>query len=201
MIGSMRWNNNKGYGFDETPAMTYSGDYFQKYQEMDATNMGEALTDARVKLVSSFYCGKSIIDIGIGGGKFCKQMPCFGYDVSIEANKWLVENGIYRDPYKSGADALTFWDSLEHIPDPAAIVKMASQWVFVSMPIYSGIDDCMKSKHYKPGEHLHYWTDDGLRLWFAEQGFALAGENDAETKAGREGIKSYAFFRKLQIEG
>ncbi len=195
VIGSLHWDNSKGYGFDDTPPMTYSGEYFEKYQVMDNTEMGIALTDIRVAFVNEFYIGQSIIDIGIGGGRFCKQRGAYGYDVSNEAVEWLKSVGMYADPYASQVDALTFWDSLEHIPDPAAIVQQSKKWVFVSMPIYKDMDDCLISKHYKPGEHLHYWTDQGLIDWFAGQGFVCMDCHDAETQAGREGILSYAFKR------
>ncbi len=194
--GSLHWDEERGYGFDSTPPMTYSGNgYFEKYRQLDTSPMGVDLTQARSDLVSEWYKGDDIIDIGIGGGLFCITHGAYGYDVSEEAVDWLTINGMYRDPYLHGADALTFWDSLEHIPDPAAIVAKARRWVFVSMPIYMSKRHCLASKHYKPGEHLHYWTHAGLTTWFAERGFVCMECNDAETQIGREGILSYAFKR------
>ena len=63
------------------------------------------------------------------------------------------------------------------------------------MPIYEDSRHCLKSKHFKPGEHLHYFTHDGLLLWFEQQGFACVEHNDIESQLGREGITSYAFRR------
>lgn len=195
MIGSLHWDNSKGYGFDVTPAMAYDGDYFEKYQTLDLSEMGQKLTEARVEFVNEYYIGDDIVDVGIGGGRFCIERGSFGYDVSAEAVQWLQANGMYRDPYEAKVDALTFWDSLEHIPDPEAIVRQAKRWVFVSMPIYEDMGHCLLSKHYKPGEHLHYWTDRGLIDWFARQGLVCINSHDAETQIGREGIVSYAFKR------
>lgn len=194
-IGSLHWDNSKGYGFDVTPPMVYDGDYFAKYQVMDLSDMGVKLTQARVEFVNKYYIGDDIVDIGVGGGRFCIELGAYGYDVSVEAIKWLKANGMYRDPYQSPSDALTFWDSLEHIPDPEIIIGQAKRWVFVSMPIYEDIEHCFASKHYKPGEHLHYWTDQGLIDWFARRGFVCIDCHDAETQIGREGILSYAFKR------
>lgn len=193
--GSLHWDDELGYGFDCTPVITYSGAYFVKYQQLDNTPMGLELTRARVKMVHDFYGGDDVIDIGIGGGRFCIDYGAWGYDVSEEAVYWLQTNGMYADPYLQGAEVLTFWDALEHIPDPAAIVKQASKWVFVSMPVYHSKEHCLSSKHYKPGEHVHYWTDAGLIKWFTKQGFVCMGCNNAETRLGREGIMSYAFQR------
>jgi hypothetical protein len=193
--GSLIWDDKAGYGFHSAPPMDYTGDYFAKYQLMDETPMGEALTDARVLLVDDHYQGEDIIDIGIGGGKFVILMMCSGFDVNPSAVRWLKDQGLYRDPYENKVEALTFWDSLEHIPDPIAIVRQARKWVFVSMPIYDNEAHCRSSKHFKPGEHLHYWTHSGLVDWFAQQGFILMSHNDEESRIGREGIKSYAFKR------
>lgn len=193
--GSLHWDDKAGYGFHSAPPMSYTGDYFAKYQEMDDTPMGEALTDARVEMVDDHYQGENIIDVGIGGGRFASLMMCNGYDVNPSAVKWLKDQGMFRDPYQTKAEVLTFWDSLEHIPDPAEIVRQARKWVFVSMPIYRDEEHCLASKHFKPGEHLHYWTHDGLIDWFARQGFVLVDHNSFESDLGREGIKSYAFKR------
>ncbi|MNG41039.1 hypothetical protein D3C84_1299630 [compost metagenome] len=55
--------------------------------------------------------------------------------------------------------------------------------------------DVLQSKHYKPGEHLHYWTLPGFVNWCEAQGFELQEANHAESELGREGITSFAFKR------
>ena len=189
------WDTEAGYGFHPEPAMKYDGDYFQKYMEMDNTPMGYVLTEARCDLVSQHYKGDNLIDIGIGGGAFCLSHGCYGYDVSEQAVTWLRDGGMYRNPYKAGCEAMTCWDSLEHVLDPVALVQCASKYVFVSMPIYQDREHCVNSKHFKPGEHLHYWTHDGLIDWFARLGFVCMESNDIETQLGREGIYSFVFRR------
>lgn len=175
--------------------MTYGGDYFAKYQVMDKTPMGLLLTNARINLVDEYYSGEDLIDIGIGGGVFVNCYGCAGYDVSAQAVEWLTQRGDYRDPYTVFPEAITCWDSLEHIPDPAALIKRVKKFVFVSMPIYKDEADCRASKHFKPGEHLHYWTDEGLINWFARLGFICIESNQIESDIGREGISSYVFKR------
>lgn len=64
-----------------------------------------------------------------------------------------------------------------------------------AMPIYKDQTDCLRSKHYKPGEHLHYWSLRGLIGWFARQGFGCVEINEKESELGREGITSFAFRR------
>ena len=172
--------------------MNYDGSYFQHYRELDATETGAALTKARVDMVRRHYDGTDVVDVGIGGGRFVEAIDGFGYDINKDAVGWLGGEGRYREP---SACALTFWDSLEHIPAPDRAVDAARDWVFVSMPIYSGVSDVLSSKHYKPGEHIWYWTRDGLIRWFHRLGFFCVEVNSVETELGREGILSFAFRR------
>lgn len=189
------WSDELGRGFHTKPAMTYDGDYFAKYQEMDKTPMGEALTNARCEFVSAHHSGVGLVDIGIGGGRFVEQFECMGFDVSAQAVEWLKGRKAWHNVMWHGCDAITCWDSLEHIPDPDALINNVKSWVFVSMPIYLDKEHCLASKHYKPGEHLHYWTQDGLIKWFESLGFELFGLTNIESVLGREGITSYAFKR------
>ena len=188
------WSEDLGMGFHPRPPMDYTGDYFAKYQALDATPMGAALTKARVDLVAKHFAGQ-VVDIGIGGGRFITESGAMGFDVSAEAVAWLKEQDRFYDPYANHAEAITCWDSLEHIPEPEKLLDKVGEWVFVSMPTYYDQQDCLASKHFKPGEHLHYWTERGLIRWFARNGFACWDISERESELGREGITSFAFRR------
>lgn len=198
LTDTLLWSEEKGYGWHSKPPMEYSGAYFAHYQKLDNTPMGAALTRARLELVGKYVAPNTTLDIGIGGGRFVCESGGQGYDVSAEAEQWLKANSRWRDPYYklTGAlPAVTCWDSLEHIPQPEKLLAQISEWLFVSMPIYNDMADVLQSKHYKPGEHLHYWTFQGFVSWCAAQGFELREVNHAETELGREGITSFAFKR------
>lgn len=175
---------------------TYDDGYFQKYTRMAQTEMGRKLTQARIDMVARHYSG-AVLDVGIGSGQFVIERgePTYGYDVNPYAIEWLQERGLYQDLYTESLRALTFWDSLEHIPDPAAAVARAGEWVFVSLPIFDGPEHCLASKHYRPGEHIWYFEGRGIKSWFSRQGFECVEHNTNETDLGREGIGSYAFRR------
>lgn len=192
------WSDELGMGYHPRKPMDYSGSYFEKYQAMDATPMGEALTRARVDLVSRHLKPHSLVgvtDIGIGGGRFVEAAGCTGYDVNPDAVAWLEQRGALRDPYLFPVPTITCWDSLEHIPDPERLIAQVGVFVFVSMPIYQSQADCLSSKHFKPGEHLWYWTQNGLINWFERLGFGCVEINQEESDIGREGITSFAFRR------
>lgn len=195
LTDTLLWSEERGQGFHTRPAMRYEGQYFAHYQKLDATHMGGLLTQVRVELVSKFFPTGQVVDIGIGGGRFVEWASAFGFDVCEDAVTWLKSRLRYLDPYAQPVQAITCWDSLEHIPEPEKLLAQVNDWLFVSMPIYDDMADVLQSKHYKPGEHLHYWTFDGFVNWCAAQGFELREVNHAETELGREGITSFAFKR------
>lgn len=197
---SLLWSEELGMGWHPRKPMCYEGDYWREYTLRDATPMGRALTEARFELLSRHYrpsLPSDVVDIGIGAGAFVMRANCHGYDVNPVARAWLAERGAWRDPadLQVYTGALCFWDSLEHIPVPELAVRNAREWVFVSMPIYRDARDCLQSPHFKPGEHIWYWTRAGLVDWFKREGFELREVNDMETKLGRRGILSFAFQR------
>ncbi|MNR06187.1 hypothetical protein D3C85_1222500 [compost metagenome] len=199
LTDTLLWSEELGRGFHTRPAMRYEGQYFAHYQKLDATPMGGLLTKARLELVEKYTKASQGIDIGIGGGRYVQESWSNGYDVCEDAVKWLRNLGAYRDPYEANSTGpvrhVTCWDSLEHIPEPEKLLAQVTGWLFVSMPIYNDMADVLQSKHYKPGEHLHYWTLPGFVNWCEAQGFELQEANHAESELGREGITSFAFKR------
>lgn len=181
--------------------MLYSGDYFAHYQKLDNTKMGALLTRARLDLVAKYCAPSDVVDIGIGGGRFVQESGGWGYDVCADAVTWLKCAGLFnrfKDPYDlryGPITAVSCWDSLEHIPDPRALLSRVREWLFVSLPVFEDADDVLSSKHFKPGEHLWYFSSTGFINWCAEQGFECVEMNRVESDLGREGIMSFAFKR------
>lgn len=188
------WSEELGYGWHTAPAMHYDSGYFAHYQKLDATPMGAALTNARIDLVRKYVPPAHGCDIGIGGGRYVQTSCGFGFDVCPDAVEWLRTRGDFI-PAGYTVEVATCWDSLEHIPEPEKLLARVREWLFVSMPIYKDMQDVLTSKHYKPGEHLHYWTLAGFIAWCERQGFEVQEVNHAEEELGREGITSFAFRR------
>ncbi len=188
------WSDELGRGWCGAELVPYDAAYFAKYLIMDETITGLELTRARVDMVQRHFTGTGV-DIGIGGGRFVEESGWMGYDVNRDAIGWLQENGLYLNPYSRIVDAITCWDSLEHIPEPEKLLKQVDKWLFVSMPIYTDSADCLQSKHFRPGEHIHYFTHEGFIKFCAENGFELVEFNIQEIDLGRENITSFAFRR------
>jgi hypothetical protein len=192
--GKLSWYPEIGIGYYPVIESPYDESYFLKYVAMAQTEMGQKLTQARVDLVNKYTHG-TVLDIGIGCGSFVSSRPdTYGYDINPYAVNWLIDRKIYRHPFK-GAEALTFWDSLEHIHDPTLMLQGAKEYVFISAPIYENAGHVLQSKHFRKDEHCWYWTSIGIRNFMHRFGFGCVEENYMETELGREDIGTFVFKR------
>lgn len=144
-----------------------------------------------------------LLDIGAGDGAFVRAarswgIGAFGFDVIPDAVRALVADGLYDDD-PGIWDAVTLWDTIEHLEDPALTLRRVARGalLFASVPIFGGLGDIRASKHYRPGEHLYYWTDAGFVAWMALYGFRLLERSTHETDAGRDSIGAFAFRRDV----
>jgi hypothetical protein len=190
----LNWLTGIGIGHLKSDGYEYGEAYWEIYQKYGVGDVGEKLTQARINFVKkNLGSMTSLCDVGVGNGQFVDTVKCKGTDVNPVANEWLKQHGYYVDDI-SPFQVLTFWDVLEHIEDPTDILKNAKH-VFVSTPIYSDAAACLKSKHLKPGEHIWYFTDTGIKNYMDLFGFVCKDTSDCETQLGRESIMSYYFTR------
>ncbi len=197
------WAPEVGIGWlpSYTPEI-YGLSYWAKYLAMDATAMGRALTAARHAFVRKHYPEGPLVDFGIGGGAFLKECwqrheLAWGFDINPQALDWLQQHHRWVDPYSCRMEALTCWDSLEHVPDPERLLANVEDWVFISMPVVSTFAAPTPGwRHYRRGEHLLYATGSGLRGLLDRLGFDLVDSSFFETELGRLDIQSFAFRRR-----
>lgn len=199
------WRHDLGIGHLDVTPIAYDRAYFEHYSKLADTPMGRALTAARLALVLRHWDRKGLlVDVGIGAGQFVEAcvedgIAARGADVCPVAIEWLAKRGLLHNldwPNGSAhASVMTFWDSIEHMPDPAAAIGKARGWAFVALPVCDTRAEWVLSKHFKPGEHLWYWSERGFALWAEAQGFRVEEISRVETDLGREGISSYALRR------
>lgn len=190
-------NFGVAYQADRSNLVAYDAAYYDKCASYEGQQIANRINDARIALVARHYGGGCAVDVGIGSGEFIKRRPnTFGHDVNPVAIEWLKRNDLWAERL-DWYGALTFWDVLEHVPDPGFYLRQAQlhAFVFTSLPIFDSLDQIRASKHYRPGEHLYYWTRQGFIDWMYAHGFIRLEVNDDETKAGRESIQSFAFKR------
>ena len=191
-LNELVWLPEFGIGYYPVKEAPYDDEYFSSYLDRDDAPEGKCLTNHRVRMLNG--CDGSTIDIGIGGGKFVKEKNCYGFDINPKAVDWLQKECRFLNPYRVKVENLTFWDSLEHIHDPAPILMSAKKNVFISMPIYRDSTHVLTSKHFKKDEHCWYFTDNGLKLFMSYFGFKFVSSNTGEQPI-REDIVSYHFRR------
>lgn len=185
------------YQHDQSALVEYGADYFKKYQQYEGQEVARKINAGRVALVDKYIGRGTVLDIGIGSGEFIKNRPLtWGVDVNPVAKRWLQQNRLWADELHSFR-GYTAWDVLEHVPTPADyFTHMASgSYLFTSVPIFADLTRIRQSKHYRPSEHLYYFTRDGLVWWMGLHGFALLEAQTFEIEAGREAIESFAFWR------
>ena len=198
------WTNN-GIGFLplDNP-VPYDKNYWNNYERLAGTDQGRIINRIRSDLVERWTPtgDRLLLDVGIGCGAFLQQMKShtwwkvYGTDVNPVAIDWLAKHDMLM-PTGLRARTLTFWDVLEHIPQPADVIEPhCAQWIFLSMPIYRDEHHALTSKHFKPGEHCWYFTRPGLESFMFNYRYELVEANKQETIiGGREDVWGFAFRR------
>lgn len=192
----MAWQADPGQLIDYGPA------YFEHYRGLEGSSVATRLNAGRCALLARHAAAEAtVLDFGAGSGEFVRHAKSWGFDArGFDINPATVaalrEMGAYGDDIE-GAEVVAFWDSLEHLPDPGATLRRISRGavVLVAIPVFSDLAKIRESKHYKPGEHLWYFTPAGFVAWMVEHGFDLMEESDHETRAGRDSIAAFAFRR------
>ena len=185
------------YQADRGAVVDYGAPYFVKCAAYEGTPIEEEINAGRVSLVQRWIGRSAVLDIGVGSGAFIlRHGNAMGVDVNPTAIEWLRGRKLLARGLGEFA-GYTFWDVIEHLPDPEAYLQHVRlhAFVFASIPVFDSLDNIRSSKHYRPGEHLYYWTEDGFVAWMALHGFRCLERTDFETRAGRESIVDFAFER------
>lgn len=182
--------------------VAYDADYLAKVDAYEDTKIAKAVNAGRCALLSRHVKkGATVLDVGAGSGAFVRAaravgFAAYGFEVIPEGVRRLRAAGVFQDD-PAGFHAVTFWDSLEHMEDPEAWLRKLGKGpkVFASLPVFRDLRSIRTSKHYRPGEHLHYFTSGGFIDWMALYGFKFLEQSTHETEAGRQGIGAFAFWR------
>jgi hypothetical protein len=131
----------------------------------------------------------TLLDYGCGIGAM-KSFAPGGWDVDTFDIMPVPQTGIKRQRY----DVITMYDVLEHIPDFKEVepILKKGDYVVISVPVKPPDVPWQGYKHFKPSEHLHYFTDDLLEHMFKHMGFKLIAKGMPECPP-REYINSYIF--------
>ncbi len=195
--GDLMLNHALGWAYqkDQSQIVSYDDEYYNKCVSYEGKAVAQKINAGRIAFVQKHFGDGLAVDVGIGSGEFIKNRPnTYGQDINPVAIEWLKRNDLWAR-YLSDFEALTFWDVIEHVPTPADYFGKVSDgaYLFTSLPIFEDLSQIRASKHYRPGEHLYYFTEPGFVCWMGMHGFQLLERQTFEMDAGRENIYSFAF--------
>lgn len=147
----------------------------------------------RVGLIKGFTNGKRLLDIGCGKGEFLDAAAKCGFDatgIDISSKSVAASRAKGRDVRQGTAetapvmpesfDIATFWDVLEHVPDPRTFLSTVRKMLIpggiiaFSMPDFnSSGSGWLKGSWFflLPHQHLWHFTPDAIRKTMSEAGF------------------------------
>jgi SAM-dependent methyltransferase len=158
---------------DLTVTISYDGTYARQYDHRPVREMSEV----RWRFIQSHLAlptKSKVLDIGYGNGAFLKRareagMEIYGIDVHTE------DFGIPTTNFDTNVhfDLICFFDSLEHFTNFDPIFRLSAEAAIISIP--NRPDTLLESprswRHFKPGEHLHYFSDNSLDRIMRRWGF------------------------------
>lgn len=169
--------------------MRYDLAYYENMlRQYSAT--AEMISKIRWEWIAEFK-PRTVLDYGSGVGWFKAWAPqgitVYSYDTGE-----YPQTGIELLMY----DVTCFWDVLEHIRDFDVIepILALSRNVAGTVPIKPEDIAFSNWKHFKPGEHLHYWTEETLTGLFGRYGFSLLKTGYPECPPRQE-VLSFAYTR------
>jgi len=202
--GDVSFIKSRGIAFqtDLSNRIDYDDAYIEKCK-IYHNNLSrlEAVNKSRIDLVSSIYGDGELLDIGVGQCDFLDRRPnTWGHDIAPSAIDALNARGKYApERAMKRFDAFSMWDVLEHLPNPGALLSSLPDacFLFVSIPVIPDLGKLDSWTHYKPGEHLYYFTVQGFIDYMEMYGFRCVKQTDGETLAGRVDIFSAAFTKDM----
>lgn len=118
---------------------------------------------------------KTVLDYGSGVGWFRVFNPngcaCDTYDIMP-----VPQTGIRHDSY----DLVCFWDVLEHVPNLSMIGDIETKAVALTVPVKPDDVELKTWKHFKPGEHLHYFDKNMMDELMGYYGFTRTKDGTPE---------------------
>ena len=174
-----------------TPTIDYNKPYIEHY---DALESREAMSFLRAGFVRCLRMragkrrniGTRLLDVGYGNGDFLKAAQKCGFEIYGSDVHGLGEKYGIRDiPLDTPGswEIVTFFDSLEHFASLDIIrgLLCRTKMAVVSLPCLSdALLVAGEWKHHKPGEHIHLFTLQSLKILMNQAGLQLIDACDIE---------------------
>lgn len=173
--------------------ITYDESYYYNMLKI-YTPTAKKICGIRWDLIMDVY-PKTVLDYGCGIG-WMKAFSPAGVEVDTIDLMPVPQTGIRHNEY----DVVCFWDVLEHLPDFEIIsdILARSDHAAITIPMLPSGNALKTWKHFKPGEHLHYFDDETIIALFDRYDYDLlidAGEIECPP---RQDIRSFVFRNRTR---
>lgn len=193
-------SKDSGVAWQKDMSFRTSVPYFDKCSEYDQNKkeVADRIYEARLGFVRSVIPDdRRVLDIGAGSCEFVRRRKrTWGFDLDEKAQAYLKSIVKWSSDF-GDFQYFTMFDVIEHVEHPNDYFRhmVNGSILIVTIPIFEDLDDIRSSKHYRPGEHLYYWTNKGFVDWMAAYGFRVLRTSSREVLAGRAGVESFALER------
>ncbi|MBI5587665.1 MAG: class I SAM-dependent methyltransferase [Deltaproteobacteria bacterium] len=160
--------------------------------EYRATYFAEKdLTFSDLRMEMGRYSGKSLLDVGCANGQFLEYaqrhgIRSMGIDISEEMVNAGRKNGLNCEvadlfDLKGSYDLVTFWDVVEHVTDPKAVLEKTMTLLnpggelVIQTPCTGMVSELFGEKwlYYLPVQHIHLFSQDALFGLLSKTGYSI----------------------------
>jgi hypothetical protein len=179
---------------DLAVTIRYDARYAHQYDSLPVREMSDVRWDF-IQSHLALPAGRRILDVGYGNGAFLKRAREAGmciHGIDVHSEDFGIPNVDFDT--KLEFDLACFFDSIEHFPVFDPIFKLKAKVAIVSIPNtpVSLLASPKTWRHFKPGEHLHYFSRTSLDKLMLRWGF---------THKLTEGFPEDQLRGKLVIDG
>jgi len=163
---------------------------------LDPERVDRAAIAFRLNMLKRMKDGGKLLDVGCGEGSFLSAAQQVGWSVyGIEIlegpgraaaerldGRVIIGDILEVDPPASPFDAITMWDSLEHMRDPTAVVRRLKSHLksngilIVRVPHCTSFDARVRGpkwRHWSLPLHMSHFTPRTVCRLLEQQGFAI----------------------------
>jgi hypothetical protein len=154
--------------YQDPPIVSAKYDFNYVHKAYDNCPTRLQMAHLRLGFLRAFKSRGMLLDIGYGNGDFVRTAQRSGfhaYGFDIHGHNYGIPE--VKDPLTNYWDVVTFFDSMEHFPDLSYVKQICNnaKMVMVSVPcVPKSFPKNLNWRHYKPGEHLHYFSPLSLRM-------------------------------------
>lgn len=158
---------------DMNVTVSYDAEYAHQYDSRPVQQMSEVRWNF-IQSSLNLRKGSRVLDVGYGNGAFLKHARSEGMDIyGIDLHDEDFGIPVVTLETKIHFDLVCFFDSLEHFPSFQPLLSLQAKNVIVSIPNTPTwlLSSPRLWRHYKPGEHLHYFSRRSLDNFMCDWGF------------------------------